>query len=550
MNVFIEAIKFNHDPASATADALNIRKNDDEASAFPEWQRGKSFRAEDSVAAYAIAKTLGQTISIKAKFKSNNPALTKIEVQAVDPNSPPRNVLGRVEIAEVTFASNGESDFVDFLLRDVLLEQRGVGISKNIWKWQFRATPDSPWRDFAKTAHKIYTVLDEPYDPWSQDVSNGDNSQLPWTEVLDVACDWADSAQNAPQAAALITHNTYDLGYGFVTYQGNPSSYAHGNFDCTNFLRLLRGQDGMGKTFNCSDCATIVTSLANILGCRTWEVDLVPGFATNPIIIIGESAPGPFGFVGHEVTLTGDTLDQAMVFDALLQIDEDEDPAHSNHFDAVLPANLPFGLPNEHNYRFRVSSANNICPAFEVRHRRKIGNRVRAKFVDLDPRFIEFLKEHFDYESWRDKEGPLEIANFNLLAFIGSNLLHGWLRVDEYSQTFGDAHLTQLLWKPPSLDPEVLVRTDIFECPGVREARAVLLRLLGEFRSTPVEELKHPVFADVEFIAKDNTGLLFAHREWVVLIRSAGTNTIFLKESISVARAEAFFNLQIQETNT
>ena len=176
MNVFIEAIKFNHDPASATADALNIRKNDDDASPFPEWQRGKSFRTEDSVAAYAIAKTLGQTISIKAKFKSNNPALTKIEVQAVDPNSLPRNVLGSVEMAEVTFAANGESDFVTFLLRDVRLEQRGVGISKNIWKWQFRVTPGSPWRDFAKTAHKIYTVLDEPQGPWSQDASSGDNS--------------------------------------------------------------------------------------------------------------------------------------------------------------------------------------------------------------------------------------------------------------------------------------------------------------------------------------------------------------------------------------
>lgn len=551
MNVFLEAIKFNHDPASATADALNIRKNDNEAAPFPEWQRGMSFTAEDSVAAYAIEKTRGQTISIKAKFKRNDPNLTTIRVQAVDASPPLSmgNVLGKVTEAEVTFADNGESDFVTFLLDDVRLEQRGVGISKNIWKWQFRVPPNCIWTDFAKTTHKIYTVLDVPHDPWSQDVSSADNSQLPWAEVLDVACDWADSAQNPTQATKLITRNTYELGYGLVTYLGDPSSYAHANFDCTNFLRLLRGQDGMGKTFNCSDCATIVTSLSNILGCRTWEVDLVPGFATNPIIIIGESTPRPFGFVGHEVTLTGDTLDQAVVFDALLQVDGDPDPADRNHFDALLPANLRFGLENELNYRFRVSSANNISPAFEVRHRRKIGNRVAAKFVDLHPRFIEFLKEHFDYESWRDKQGPLEIANLNVPAFIASSLLQGWLRVDTYSQAFVDAHLTQLLWKSPSLDPEILVRTDIFECSGVREARALLLRLLGEFRSTPVEELKHPVFADVAFIANDNTSLLFAYREWVVLIRSAGTKTIFLRESIRVARAEALFNLQTQETN-
>lgn len=553
MQVLLEAIKFNHDPASATTDAFNIRKNDTEPVLFPEWQRGTSFTAEDSLAAYAIAQTRGHGISIKAKFKRSDPDITTIEVQAVDA-SPPlsmENVLGRVEKAEVTFADNGESDFVTFLLQDVRLDQRGVGKSKNVWRWQFRVPPDSIWTDFAKTVHRIYSVLDVPQAPWSQDVSSGDNSQLPWTEVLDVACDWAASAQDANQAAELITRNAYDLGYGFVTYDGASSSYAQGNFNCTDFLKLLRGQDGMGKTVNCSDCATIVTSFANILGCRTWEVDLFPGFLTNPIIVIGESTPRQFGFVAHEVTLTGDTLDQAAVFDACLQVDGDQNPTPSStQFDALLPTNLPFGLANEHNYRFRVASANNIEPSIEHRHRRKIGNRVAAKFVDLDPRFIESLKEQYLYESWRELP-PSEIGHLNVPAFIGSSLRQGWLHVDTYSQNFVDnTRLTQLLWKSPSLDPEVLVRVELFECPGWPEARALLLRLLGEFRSTPVKRLEDPGFADVAFTATDNASVLFVYREWVVLIRSAGTKTISLRESISVARAEALFNLRTKKTDT
>ena len=537
MKVFLEAIKFNHDPASATMDALNIRKNDSELVPFPEWQRGTSFTAEDSMAAYAIAQTRDNSISIKAKFKRSDPTLTTIEVQAVDASPPlsTGNVLGSVVMAEVTFADNDESDFVTFLLDDVRLEQRGVGISKNIWRWQFRATPDSDWRDFAKTAHKIYTVLDVPQGPWSQDVSSGDNSQLPWTEVLDVACDWADSAQNPTQASQLITRNAYDLGYGFVTYDGGPSSYVEGNFDCTNFLRLLRGKDGMGKTVNCSDCATIVTSFANILGCRTWEVDLSSFFTTNPIIAIGDSKPRQHPFLAHEITLTGDSLEQAAVFDACLQVDGDPDPADSTHFEALLPRNLRFGLPNERHYIFRVSSATGIEPSFQFRHRRKIGNRVAAKFVDLNPRFVGFLKEHFAYESWRENPPP-GIENLNVPAFVGSSILDGWLKVDKHSQTFVDnTRLTQLLWKSPALDPAVLVRVDVFECPGWPEARALLLRLLGEFRSTPVKRIEDLVFADVAFIATDNTSVLFVYREWVVLIRSAGTKKISLRESINFA---------------
>jgi hypothetical protein len=256
---------------------------------------------------------------------------------------------------------------------------------------------------------------------------------------------------------------------------------------------------------------------------------------TNPIMVIGDSTPAQFIFSNHEATFTDDTSEQAVVFDACLKLDGDENPADSTQFEALLPVNLRFGLPNEHNYRFRLSSANHIEPSFEQRHRIKIGNRVAAKFVDLDPRFIELLKGEHEFELWRQLE-PSEIANLTLPAFIGSSLLQGWLQVDEFSQAFvKNIQLTQLLWKSPSLDPEVLVRSDIFKCPGWPEARNLLLRLLGEFRSTRVDRVAPPVFADVAFIARDNTSVLFAFREWVVLIRSAGIKKISLTESINFA---------------
>jgi len=46
MSVDILAIKFKHDQASATSDALNIRKNARQAVTVPEWRRGRGAGAE------------------------------------------------------------------------------------------------------------------------------------------------------------------------------------------------------------------------------------------------------------------------------------------------------------------------------------------------------------------------------------------------------------------------------------------------------------------------------------------------------------------------
>ena len=525
IKLLLEAIKFNHDSASATGDAFNIRKNESERVPFPEWQRGKSFTAEDSLAAYAIEQTRGKSISIRAKFKRSDPALNTIEVQAVDA-SPPlgvRNILGRAEKATVTFGANGESDFVEFLLKDVRLEERGVGISKNVWRWQFRGPADSKWTNFAKTAHKIYSVLDVPQGPWSQDVSGGDNTQLPWAEVLDVACDWAASAQNFPQAAELITRNTYDLGLGLVGYQGSPAVYALANFECTDFLKLLRGQAGMGKRINCSDCATIVSTLANLLGCQTFQVKFDREFETNPIILISESSHNPTFFQGHEVAWTGDTPAEGAVFDACLQVDGDDEPKDPSEFTGLLPANLKF-VANEPGYRFRLSSGDNIAPLLNLKQRRRIGNRIDAILVELDPMFLKILEQRFNYEEWRSPSFS-ETSQPTVLPLSISGLLEDWVEVNRRSQKFVDGtKLQTLLFSPVSSDPDMLLREDLFECANSQTARSLLLRLLGEYKSTKVKRLESPIFADVAFLATDNSSLVFALSRWVVLVRSVGTN--------------------------
>src|SRR5438093_1119227 len=87
MGVELLAIKFNHDPTSATSDALNIRKNAREFIAVPEWRRG-DLNPEDSVAAYAIRETRGETVTIQAKFASTEDKPGTVEVRAVLPPVP------------------------------------------------------------------------------------------------------------------------------------------------------------------------------------------------------------------------------------------------------------------------------------------------------------------------------------------------------------------------------------------------------------------------------------------------------------------------------
>jgi len=52
--IAIEAIKFNHNPGSATHDAFNIRRNATQVVRVPEWRRFISVNPEDSPAAYAV----------------------------------------------------------------------------------------------------------------------------------------------------------------------------------------------------------------------------------------------------------------------------------------------------------------------------------------------------------------------------------------------------------------------------------------------------------------------------------------------------------------
>ena len=409
----IEAIKFNHDPGSASGDAINLRRNASQWVDVPEWQRNTCVNPEDSPAAYSVASTAGHTVTIQASFSCTDLTWGSAEIRSLDNVVWPGivfvqqptgclawlvyvllpliralvgNVLGEAAARTVSFVA-GQSGFVSFTLVNTRLDGASVGARTTEWRWQYRRTPKDPWTDIEITRHRIYTLLDLPTAPWQQTPYQASNTQLPWTDVLDYACQWALGAGDAVQAGTGVTRGVNNLGPGVVTYDcpgGGSSWYSSGGFDCTGFLERLKGGVGLGYYVNCSDCATFVSTFANALGCDLWQSRMGSAFFhLNPMLGIGSSVWEPAchgvdgwsdGFGYHEVAWTGACDGSENVYDACLQVDGDADPTSAPHT-PLLPVNMRFGEPGDMNYRDRLTvpaDRANCSPLTFTRTRRAV----------------------------------------------------------------------------------------------------------------------------------------------------------------------------------
>lgn len=382
----VETISFNHDPGSSLHDALNIRRSATTWVTVPEWRRGQCVNPEDSPAAYARDRVRGNPIIVQATFSSDDPRATVVQVRAVDnvvdPAGPEGcqsgclgwllplfrqvfralfgNVLGEVAPTPVTFA-DGSSGPVTLPLTGAKAGSRPVGVHTTEWRWQYRVDR-GPWTDIEVTRHRIYVVLDIPTAPWQQSPYDMSNTQLPWTDVLDVACQWGILAGTSSEAAAKVTRSVYALGPTTVEYDcpgGGSSHYSAGSFACTSFLDRLRGGLGNGRFVNCSDCGAILSTFANALGCDLWSSRMGYFFNLNELQAIGSStwqtACGWTGFSYHEVAWSGACAANDDVWDACLQVDGDADPTTAPH-SALLPVKIRFGNPGDLTYRDRLAS--------------------------------------------------------------------------------------------------------------------------------------------------------------------------------------------------
>jgi len=309
-------------------------------------------KPEDSPAAYARDELRGRPPTIRAKFSflGFDSEIKSIKIRALDGRLTPRvtssesskfvfelltpvfrealsdNVLGSVVEREVKLESGEEFEL--FNLDNVRISSAGVTVSDIIWRWQFR-TDSTDWIDFATTTHRIFTVLAMPTAPWDPKSFEDSNTQQPWVEVLDYACRWAASATQIDEAATLVTRSVNGLGPSLLHYDNQNGAGmgfvidAPDSFDCTDFLRVLRDQRNKhGRGVNCDDCAAVVASFANILGCDLNEGDMgSPAFPLKPHLQIGLPSVFKGSFSHHTVGWRGVCGEDDEVFDACVQLD-------------------------------------------------------------------------------------------------------------------------------------------------------------------------------------------------------------------------------------
>jgi hypothetical protein len=342
--IAVETIQFNHDPGAATHDALNIRRDASTSVTLPEWRRYACVSPEDSPAAYSVASTRNNPLTIGVTLSCTDPAVQQAEIR----------VPGHVRERTVPFPPGQEV----FELIDPPVAHGRVGVRDVEWHWEYRVPPHHDWhRMAAPTRHRLYTVLDVPDAPWSQNPFSPANTQMPWVSALDYACYWAQGARTEDEVARLVTENVYALGPAVVQYDcpgGGATHYGNPSFDLTAFLDRLRGGLGNGQYVNCTDCATIVSTFANLAGGDLWQSRMGYGFQLNPLLAIGSStwqtACGWGAFSYHEVAWNGGCTATDDVWDACLEVNGSPNPTGAP-FVPLLPCDLQF-LP----YRDRLAS--------------------------------------------------------------------------------------------------------------------------------------------------------------------------------------------------
>lgn len=356
--VTLASIAFNHDPTHASVDALSIRKSATRDVHIPEWTKGQT-DPKTSPAAYAIDKVTGKTITIEASFTINTTAATTVQIQALG-----GGVLGPVAPVTVNFV-NGVSSPKNITLNlpSHSIATQGVTAQDVTWTWQYQIQGGA-WQPMSSSSHRIYTLLSQPTMPWKQSADPSE-TQLPWTDALEYACAWANGKTTAGDALAAVTTQvngalglTYETTRGASKYTGANATGTQFAFFLTKFNQMLGGGFGNGKKVNCTDCATIVATFANLVGTDVQASIMqdVPlgaarsGFKCNEIQAVGFSTWGyPFppgnGFSYHEVVWAPTTGNRSHIHDACLKFDSSNDPWNwgtGTTHTPVLPVNYQF----------------------------------------------------------------------------------------------------------------------------------------------------------------------------------------------------------------
>ena len=528
MQVHLEAIKFNYDENLSRTGAFYIRRNETQTVRIPEWQPDGGGSHECSPVAYSMSN-LPAMMTIQASFRSTGgPQTVLVRAQAESAG----HVLGDVQ--QESIPGNGSSGLITFNMPGAraMVLQSGIGFYDIVWRWQFSDFPSS-WTTVQITRHRVYVVLGRPTCPWQPEDKDSSNTHQPWTEVLDHACQWAASVRADPDdVARLVTERVSGLGNHLVEH-ATGASYAHASFKCTEFLELLNNGAGE-RTLNCDDCATIVSTFANILGSSLWQSSMGPTFNTNHIVQIGDTHWDPTQFIHHSVAWKNECLVNDVLYDAYLQVDGEGRPDLPPRV-ALQPSGDIFGLPADMAYSYRLVHPDSFCQptpnGLYPRQRRLLGYSYlgAAKIPNEEVRNI--LKEVYKFDTWPPVPTELDAVQRDSLALeplINSGSFAKWqLQSFERISDEQFKNVFQLLFKD---EQARLLSLKIYECIESTQVNDSFLQILAVFNQTLDRFEGLGEIAFVERSGEDSVMLVFRRGLFIGMVASSGKQKLDVLE--------------------
>ncbi len=545
MSVALAGITFDHGRGLAGAYTLPLRWNAVEAVLLPEWAPGNRRAAP---VAY-VRDRLPASLVVLARFVSAETNPMEIRARSFTSGSPAAPPLPDLPQRLVNFGPGGDSGWCSFPFAAEALSS-SVDVATGHWIWQRRAAPGAPWEDFDASAHTVYVVLSRPTAPWRLSPASSTNQTLPRVDALDVACRWARGAAEPAEAATRITRAVNDLGGRILSYDsvvGAPHYTVLGapQFLLDAFLDRLAGGPGVGPLVNCSDCAAIVSTFANLLGTDLWQAKMGlvgEGFRLNPILAIGapdwSTVWGAFTF--HEVAWSGRCDEQETVFDACAQTDQDAHPEGAPHTPS-LPANQPFGTPGSGEYRDQLAAAadRHLCaPQPSLRIRRPFSPQGVAFAPHVLAARRGALPGRLRELPARSDAGAGEMDHYEGFFYFGTEL-PGWMLGMQQQFTAATVPPVLLASAPLALQVDVRarvvvaawtaldrrarrLRVESIETRSPEAARDQLLDVTAEIQCPRLGPWRDGPPRTPSLHTPDGTLVLFARGNLVHVLRSAG----------------------------
>jgi len=196
-----------------------------------------------------------------------------------------------------------------------------VGIRSFSWDWYVTYIDavefEEPLWIGTSGDHEYYTVLAAPQAPMS----------VPWTEVLDYACDWASGRSDLGAALQDLTESLYNCG---VEYDGG-THYTSGSYTNLNLTSLIDDLSNPSSVeMDCRDFSNFLQVLLNALGgnCQYNRIDRTSSPNYLYYNYLWPAGWGGYAFNGvwdyHQVGWYGSD-----VADASTKIDNDINPRSS-----------------------------------------------------------------------------------------------------------------------------------------------------------------------------------------------------------------------------